>query len=120
MVRDVVPMGEGLYRVAYKGCDHGHIVSGYAYLRSAPTSCPRCAMEATAKVSMDPAQMVRDEWKRIACLFVRHFYPEKYDQLVSEARGRARNQEKPDHHLAGVSDACESVGVALHVLRGVR
>ena len=42
-----------------------NVVSGYAALLDVPTSCPRCASDFPCK-ALDPAQAVRDEWKRLA------------------------------------------------------
>lgn len=58
---------------------------------------------------------VRDAWKAAACAFVAHAYPQPYKRLVDDARSRARTA-KHDWELAGVPDACEAVGIAIHGL----
>jgi predicted lipoprotein with Yx(FWY)xxD motif len=105
----------GRYYATFKGCDHRADIGGsFAEVEASPTKmCPQCNL-ATMATGMTPDEWRRDEWKRLACTAVAHRWPTLYAAVVEDARGRARSQ-KPDHRLAGVADACEAAGVALHV-----
>lgn len=98
----------------WTGCGHEERLRDFAELNEAQTTrCPACR---GSRPTMSSAEAVRDAWKAIACLFVRALAPTGYGQLVAQARGRARKKDAPDHHLVGVADACEAVGIALHGL----
>ncbi len=100
---------DGRQWVRFRGC--GHDVRCPSR-RAIPRVCPRCA-----KGDPHVDDIVRDVWKRLACELVERRYPELYGRLVVEARSRAKAEDRPEHHLEGVADACEAIGVTLHVRR---
>lgn len=102
-------------RRVWSGCEHEEEFADLAVLmRSQTTKCPSCR---GSRSSMSDAEAVRDGWKELACWFVKALAPEPYARVVAQARARARRRDTPDHHLAGVADACEAVGIALHGLQ---
>lgn len=101
-------IGAGLFRLTFE-CGHSAEVE-YAALGET-RDCKACIVR--PERTMDDAEWVRDEWKRIACAVVERHFPEPYAQLVAEARASARGP-KPDHRLEGVSDACEALCIGLH------
>lgn len=94
---------------SWRGCAHFTVMQVPAD-RKQPSTCPECRR--MARQVDDP---VRDAWKRIACLWVQRVWPAEYAALVDPAKSRART-EQPDHTLAGVADACEAVGVGMHIM----
>jgi len=96
----------------YRGCGHPvRIVGDYQVLTTTTIPpCPVCAAPPTETTRT--GDQVRDLWKAAACRFVGHLWPEHYAAVVRDARSRARTNP-PDHHLVGVSDACEAVGIGV-------
>lgn len=101
-------IGPGRFRLTFE-CGHSEDVD-YAQLGES-RDCKACIIR--PERTMDDAEWIRDEWKRIACAVVERHWPEPYAALVSEARATARTH-KPDHRLEGVSDACEALCIGLH------
>lgn len=109
--------GAAFVRV-WDGCNHRETFHTYADLHKAQAqACTTCAA-GNAVQTLTDAEAVRDAWKATACRFVRHFWPGMYDNVVRGAQARARS-DRPEHRLAGVADACEAVGIALHGLSQV-
>ena len=97
-------------------CDHRDTFANYQALSEGlATRCPTCAAGVAVPRGMSEADAIRDAWKQTACLFVARFYPDRWASLVIKARERAKMKQL-DHHLAGVADACEAVGIALYGL----
>ncbi len=117
-VHKLVRVVDGGLGVTWRGCDHVLVFEDYSALQAGtPDGCPEC--EASTRKAgprgMTADEWKRDEWKRIACLFVGTLWPEFYGVLLAGPRERAKSV-KPDHRYAGVSDACEAVGIAVSVL----
>jgi len=94
-------------------CGHRRTVGAFAEVqraRGADLGCEACAKTARSDDVADPT---RDHWKANACRFAQLVTPTLYDELVADARGRAKTVQ-PDHRLAGVADACEGLGVAVY------
>ena len=103
-------LGEsGGFEVHFKWCAHVHVADNYEDMIEI-VNCPECA-KPPKPVTYDE---IRDAWKRICCEWVAHFWPDEYVRIVAQAKKTART-EKPDHQLVGVADACEAVGVAVHM-----
>lgn len=99
------------FEVRFEGCTHVTPVADYGALMAFTIPvCPQCGAATRAK-RIDP-DWRRGEWKRLACRLVAAHWPEPYAALVASARASAR-VEHEDHELAGVSDACEAVWIAL-------
>lgn len=110
--------GTGFVRI-WNGCDHREPFANFASLQMASaTSCPMCAAGVRVPRGTSEADAIRDAWKEAACRFVGRFWPTQYNELVRVARARA-STSPPDHQVAGVADACEAVGIALHGLSQV-
>lgn len=100
---------------SWSGCDHRQRFANYESLTlSTATSCPDCAARPAPR--WDRAAEVRAGWKRAACRWVAHCWPDDYARLVEGARARSKVAKEP-WELAGVADACEAVGIAVHGLR---
>lgn len=109
--------GAAFVRV-WDGCNHRETFTTYADLHKAPaTACTTCAAGDAVQTLTD-AEAVRDAWKKTACRFVHHFWPGMYGNIIQDALSRARS-DRPEHKLAGVADACEAVGIAIHGLAQV-
>lgn len=111
--------GGGFVRT-FTECEHTQSFASFADLKRSTGTCAACAVPTKA---IDPADWVRDEWKRIACQGIQRFWPELYAPLVATARGRRRPKsgataptEIPDHQVTGVPDACEAAWIAVHAL----
>lgn len=106
---------DGGYEAVYRCGHRRRIEGGYEALAVANVPpCGSCAGPAPSNDDgLDVNAAVRAEWKKVACRFVEHFWPDQYSQLVADARSRATTVGKPDHELAGVSDACEAVGITV-------
>ncbi len=115
--RDVVRDG---FWLRYRCCGTESFVPGsYVILQAnGIPNCAKCAPapSATKSEAATDADDIRDAWKALSCSFVRHFWPTQYRYLVDGARSRSRTAGTPDHKLAGVSDACEAVGIAFYSL----
>lgn len=112
-VRMVQTIGGGVFRISFLGCSHTFDVEGFDKLQVFGTACPSCA----AISAKSPADLVRDEWKRLACEVIAHHYPDPFRTLELDARSRARDHAKQAWQLVGVPDACEAAGVAIHRAR---
>lgn len=108
--RDEVAGGTVLH---WHGCGHKTPLP-LDRLGSPPPACPTCTPKPR---KLTRAEAVRDDHKRRACAGVRSVWPEPYQRLVDAARERARSKGQPDHRLAGVSDACEAVWTAVHLVQ---
>lgn len=112
-VRRIDRGAHGERSVLWVGCEHSYRLTPDADLLPQINhlveagGCPECRRPATP-------DEVRDQWKRVACQWAKHRWPDSYRRLVVEARRSART-DRPDHQLAGVPDACEAAGVAHHV-----
>jgi hypothetical protein len=111
--------GGGFVRT-FTDCGHAQSFASFADLKRSTGICATCAVPVK---TADPANWVRDEWKRIACQGIQRFWPELYASLVAAARGRRRAKpgeaaptEVPDHQVAGIADACEAAWIAVHAL----
>ena len=119
---DVTSCPDGGFRRTFRECGHTQIFASFSDLKKHATgSCSVCALPRPKE--LDPAEWVRDEWKRIACAGIKRAWPERYAPLVAEARGRRRVKpgdtappENADHHVVGVPDACEAAWIAVHAL----
>ena len=79
-------------------------------LAALPDQCRTCSSK-----PLPGGADVRDAWKAVVCEIVSKLWPGHYRELVDDARSRARTPKK-DHELMGVSDACDAVGIGVHVL----
>lgn len=101
------------YDRTWAGCGHQEHFETFGALHAAQAArCPGCEKGVAPARGQSEAEAVREAWKATACRFVAHFWPGIYEALCAPARERAHTNP-PDHRLAGVSDACEAVGVAL-------
>ena len=108
---------QGGFNVLWRGCAHVFWCLNMGAVQAKPDRCPECAKGDKPRPAVGAD--IRDAWKALACRFVAHFWPEIYEGIVAPARERAHTNP-PDHRLAGVPDACEAVGIALHGLTLVR
>lgn len=107
------------YNCTYRGCDHVHVTTSIDLAAGrTPTRCPTCSPVGT-DAFIETEEDITEAWKRTACAYAKALYPDAYEMVVADARGRART-EKPDHQLAGVPDACEALAIALHAGRVTR
>lgn len=112
-VEDTMRLSNGGFRVNYR-CGHSLDVKDYEELvKTCSNPCSECI--SSAPQSMNREELVADKWKELACRFVEFHWPQKYAAIVDASRSRAKKQSQPDHHLAGVHDACEAVGLAIHL-----
>lgn len=111
---DIDPQARGAYLRRWDGCAHVEHFADFASLRAMEsTMCPSChAAPAPVRASSE-ADRIRAEWKACACRFVSHFWPTTFADLVKGPAERAKSEKAP-HELAGVADACEAVGIAVH------
>jgi hypothetical protein len=96
--------------VTYVGCDHEW--SGLAdEYHKVPPACLTCS---APKPARPRDELIREAWKEIACMFVRHHWPDAFQGLLLGAQDRARKDspDRPAHTYAGLPDACEAVGIA--------
>jgi len=95
-------------------------------VQKAAPACPRCALRPRAALVPAPAPGAatspprrRDgearsrHWKQQAWRFLVHARPDLAQALYDDARSRARTLTEA-WRLAGVADACEAVGIAMH------
>lgn len=111
--------GGGFTRT-FTDCGHAQSFASFVDLKRSTGTCATCAVPVK---TVDPADWVRDEWKRIACQGIQRSWPDLYAPLVATARGRRRAKpgeaaptEIPDHQVAGIADACEAAWIAVHAL----
>jgi hypothetical protein len=103
--------------VSWRGCTHLWPAADLAAVVNKPERCPECFRSAR---KVDPAraaaEQVRDDWKRTAYMFASFFWPDPIAAVVEDARSRAKTVRIEPWRLAGVADACEAVGLAVHGL----
>ncbi len=111
---DIAGRPAGGFIRTWRGCGHTQQFISFAELsRAGAGACGICSGPEAKQP--DPAEWVRDEWKRIACHSVQRLWSGLYAELVAEARGRQRGPgSPPDHRLPGVPDACEAAWIAVH------
>ena len=94
----------------YTRCEHVARFEGFKALVNGPDSCAVCS---TGAKKLNAAELVTRAWKKAAVDICDHLYPGALDPVVGAAAKRARGP-KERHRYAGVSDAAESLMIALH------
>lgn len=95
---------------SYLGCEHTLRCEDFIALANGPETCAVCS---TSTSKMRPADQVTDAWKAMAVQVCDHLWPGALDSVVADAQSRAKSV-KERHRYVGVSDAAESLLVALH------